>query len=55
LYAENRNRIGLTYIGVQKALDYTSIRNVYNIMETSGKSMNSYFVFQIVVGMRSSK
>jgi len=55
LYAENRNRIGVTYIGVQKSLEQTSIRKIYNIMETSVKFMNSCVVFQIFVGIRSSK
>jgi len=44
LHAENR--IGVTYIGVQKPLEQIYFRKVYNIMETSGKFMNSYLVFQ---------
>ena len=43
LYVENRNRIGVTYIGVYKSLEQTSISKVYNIMERSGKFMNSYY------------
>jgi len=45
LYAENRNRKDVSYIGIQNSLEKTPIRKVYNIMETSGKFMNSYFVF----------
>ena len=49
LYAENQDRLGLTYIGVWKSLDQTSIRKVCNIMETSGKSVNYYFVFSKIL------
>jgi len=51
LHAETRNKLGVTHIGVQKSLAYTSIRKVYNIMKTSGEFMNSYFVPQIFVGL----
>jgi len=49
LYAENQDRLGLTYIGVWKSLDQTSIRKVCSIMETSGKSVNYYFVFSKIL------
>jgi len=53
LYAENRNRIGVTYIGVQKSPEETSISKVHSIGETSGKFVNFYFRF--VIGIWGNK
>jgi len=44
VYAENRNRIGVTYMWSTKSLEETVIRKVCNKTETSGKFVNFYFV-----------
>jgi len=44
VYAENRNRIGVTYMWSTKSLEETIIRKVCNKTETSGKFVNFYFV-----------
>ena len=54
LYAESRNKIGVSYMWSTKSLEQTSIRKVCNKTETSGKFVNFYLVLQIFVGIRSS-